>query len=60
MDQQDERLTDTIHVPLTPTLRAEINRLAMIEDRKPAAIARRLILAGLAVKQEATEVRHAT
>lgn len=56
MDQQHERLTDTIHVPLTPTLRAEINRLAMIEDRKPAAIARRLILVGLAVKQEATEV----
>ena len=44
---QPELLTASIHVPLFPSTRAEIDRLDKIEDRKPAAVARRLILAAL-------------
>lgn len=46
-DPQPELLTATIHVLLPPSARAEIDRLAKIEDRKPATVARRLILAAL-------------
>jgi hypothetical protein len=58
MTIQSERLTDTIHVPLTPSVRAEIDRLAKIEDRKPATVARRLILAALQQHPQ-VEVHHA-
>lgn len=58
-ETQAERLTDTIHVPLTPSVRAQIDRLAKIEDRKPATVARRLILTALAQQHTTNEVQHA-
>lgn len=54
-----ERLTDTIHVPLPPSVRAQIDQLAKIEDRKPATVARRLIMAALAAQQQPNGVNHA-
>jgi hypothetical protein len=54
-----EKLTASMNVPLTPSLRAEIDRLAAAEALKPATTARRLILAGLAAqKSMQSEVRH--
>jgi hypothetical protein len=58
MQTQPELLTATIHVPLPPSARAEIDRLAKIEDRKPATVARRLILAALQQHPQ-VEVHHA-
>lgn len=46
-----EKLTASMNVPLTPSLRAEIDRLAAVEALKPATTARRLILAGLAAQR---------
>jgi len=55
-----EKLTASMNVPLTPSLRAEIDRLAAVEALKPATTARRLILAGLAAQksQQVVEVHH--
>ena len=57
----DEKLTVSMNVPLTPSLRAEIDRLATAEALKPATTARRLILAGLAAQKsmQTYEVRRA-
>ena len=51
----DERLTTDIHIQLTPSLRQQIDDLARAEALKPATVARRLILAGLAA-QKANDV----
>jgi|GEM_PF-4037459 len=58
-----ERLTESMNIPLTPSLKAEIERLAQAEALKPRTTARRLILAGLAAQQQQTmqhiiEVQH--
>lgn len=55
-----EKMTTDIHIPLTPSLRAEIDRLAAAEALKPATTARRLILAGLAAQKSTLEVHRAT
>jgi hypothetical protein len=50
-----------MNIPLTPSLKAEIERLAQAEALKPRTTARRLILAGLAAQQQQTtqtEVRY--
>lgn len=50
-----EKLTASMNVPLTPTMREQIAALAAAEDRKPATMARRLILAGIAMQQQTFE-----
>jgi hypothetical protein len=57
----NEPLSSDIHIPLTPSLRRQIDELARAEALKPATTARRLLLAGLAAQQKAmsAEVHHA-
>lgn len=56
----DGKMTCDIHIPLTPELRAEIDRRAQAEALKPATKARQLILLGLAVQKsvQTYEVHH--
>ena len=55
-----EKLTASMNIPLTPSLKAEIERLAEAEALKPRTTARRLILLGLAAqKSMQNEVRYA-
>lgn len=55
-----EKLSASMNIPLTPSLKAEIERLAEAEALKPRTTARRLILLGLAAqKSMQSEVRYA-
>ena len=53
-----EKLTASMNIPLTPSMKAEIERLAEAEALKPRTTARRLILLGLAAQKSMTEVRY--
>ena len=50
----NDKLTASIHIPLWPSLRQQIDDLARAEDVKPATKARMLILDGLAVEKSRT------
>ena len=50
---QTEQLTTDIHVPLYPSLRQQIDDLARAEMIKPATLARKLLVMGLAAQQKA-------
>lgn len=55
----NEKLSISLTIPITPSLKAEIDRLAEAEALKPRTTARRLILLGLAAqKSMQSEVRH--
>lgn len=53
-----EKLTASMNIPLTPSMKAEIERLAEAEALKPRTTARRLILLGLAAQKSLPEVRY--